>query len=67
MSDQLKHYAVHMASVPGFYAQYDGEVKVWAEDEEQAVERAFRELKRGAFSDRSRSMWRVNKVERLFS
>jgi hypothetical protein len=67
MSDQLKRYAVHMASAPGFYAQYDGEVKVWAEDEDQAVERAFRELKRGAFPDRSRSMWKVGKVERLFA
>lgn len=58
-----RRYAVHMRSVPGFYAQYDGAVKVWAEDEEQAIERAFRELKRTSFPDRSRSMWKVERVE----
>lgn len=65
MADQNKRYSVHMSSVPGFYAQYEGDVKVWAEDEDQAIERAFRELKRGAFPDRGRSMWKVGKVERI--
>jgi hypothetical protein len=55
-------YTVRLSSVPGFYAQYEGDVEVYAEDQEQAVERAFRELKRGAFSDRNSSMWRVVSV-----
>jgi hypothetical protein len=63
VSEQNRKYAVHISSRAGFYAQYDGDVKVWAADEEEAIERAFRELKRGAFPDRSRSMWKVNKVE----
>ena len=66
MNDELKRYSVHLASVPGFYAQYAGEIKVWAEDEDQAIDKAFRELKRGAFPDRGRSMWRVEKVERVY-
>lgn len=60
MSDRLKRYAVTLKSVPGFYAQYGpADVFVFAEDEEAAIDRAFRELKRGAFPDRSRDMWRV--------
>ena len=62
-----KRYSVHLSSRPGFYAQYSGAVKVWAEDEDEAIERAFSELKRGAFPDRGRSMWRVEKVERIYS
>jgi hypothetical protein len=56
-------YKVHMTSTPGFYAQYNGSVDVWAKDEEDAIEKAFRELKRGAYPDRSRNMWKVNRVE----
>lgn len=63
MNDRLNRYEVHMSSVPGFYAQYSGSVKVYAEDEQQAIERAFRELKRGAFPDRGQSMWKVGRVE----
>jgi hypothetical protein len=54
-----------MRSVPGFYEQYDGKVDVWAEDDEQAKERAFAELKRGAFPERSRDMWKVERIEKL--
>lgn len=64
---QWKKYKVWMRSVPGFYAQYDGAVEVYAKDDDDAVDRAFEKLKRGAFPDRSRSMWKVEKVERLFS
>ena len=68
MSDDLKRYAVKLCSKAGPYAQYGpGEVKVWAEDEESAVDKAFRELKRGAFPDRSREMWRVLDVRRVWS
>lgn len=60
----LKAYRVHMRSVPGFYEQYDGHVDVRAHNDDEAIERAFRDLKTGAFPDRSRSMWRVVSVER---
>ena len=61
----MNQYEVHLSSIPGFYAQYEGSLKVWAENDGQAIERAFRELKRGAFPDRNRDMWRVKKVERV--
>lgn len=57
-------YRVWLRSVPGPYEQYDGHVDVFAEDAEQAKERAKRELRRTSFPDRSDSMWRVEKVER---
>lgn len=60
MSDELKRYAVTLKSTPGFYAQYGpADVTVFAADEDEAVDKAFRELKRGAFPDRTRDMWRV--------
>jgi hypothetical protein len=46
-------------------AYYDGHVDVWAEDEEQAEERAISKLQRTAFPDRGRSCWRVVSIERL--
>jgi tRNA(Ile)-lysidine synthase TilS/MesJ len=61
----MKKYNVWIRSVPGFFAQYDGKVTVFAENEDDAVERAFNKLKRGAFPDRSRDMWKVDKVERV--
>jgi hypothetical protein len=64
--DNYKKYKVWMRSVPGFYAQYDGAVKVEAKNDDEAIEVAFRKLKSGAFPERSRDMWRVEKVERLF-
>ena len=54
-----------LRSVPGFYAQYDGYVDVWAEDEEEAVEKALRKIQRESFPDRGRGMWKVDKVERM--
>ena len=60
-------YRVWIRSTPGFYAQYNGKVDVVADDPEQAEDRAFRELKRGAFPDRGRSMWQVEKIEMLGS
>lgn len=61
----MKDYRVWLRSVPGFYAQYDGYVDVYAEDEEEAVEKALRKLQRESFPDRGRGMWRVEKVERI--
>lgn len=63
MEKQYKKYVVWMRSVPGMYAQYDGKVTVYAEDEFEAAENAHIKLKRGAFPDRDRSMWRVEKIE----
>lgn len=68
MSDDLKRYAVTLQSRAGPYAQYGpGDVKVWARDEDEAVEKAFRELRRGAFPDRGPDMWRVLAVTRSFA
>lgn len=58
----MKQYEVWIRSLPGFYAQYDGKVDVWADNEEAAEDLAFLKLKRGAFPDRSRSMWQVEKI-----
>jgi hypothetical protein len=58
-------YRVWMRSRPGPYAQYDGKVDVTADDDEAAVDAAFDKLKRGAFLDRSRGMWRVERVEQI--
>lgn len=67
MADELKRYKVWMRTRGGMYAQYDGAVSVWAEDDDQAIERAFRELKRGAFPDYGRDMWKVERVERVIA
>jgi hypothetical protein len=61
----MNDYKVWMCSKSGPYAQYDGAVKVRASNDEDAIEEAFRILKRGAFPDRSRDMWRVQRVERV--
>ena len=60
-----KEYRVWVRSVPGMYAQYDGKVDVFATDELEAAEKALDKLKRGAFKDRNRSMWKIEKVEEL--
>lgn len=51
-------YTVLCTTVPGMFAQYQCEQEVFAEDEEQAIDMAWRKLKRGAFYDHSHSMWR---------
>ena len=57
-------YTVWLRSKPGFYAQYDGKVDVDdASSEDQAIEGALRKLRLGAFRDRPRSMWIVDRVE----
>lgn len=61
--EEYRKYRVWMRSRPGFYAQYDGKVDVCADNEDQAIERAFAELKRGAFPERGPSMWKVDRVE----
>lgn len=61
----MKHWRVWLRSVPGFMAQYDGYVDVYADDDEAAVDFAFLKLKRGAFPDRDRSCWKIEKIELL--
>lgn len=60
-----KKYEVWLKSVPGFYAQYHGKVTVFARNDDEAEELAFIKLKNGAFPDRTRNMWRVEKVVRV--
>lgn len=59
-------YEVWLKSIPGFYAQYDGKVTVYAPNDNDAIEKAFAKLKNGAFPDRNRSMWKVEKVVRIY-
>jgi len=60
-------YEVAMRSKPGPVEQYNGIVTVFAESEEDAIEAAYRKLKRGAFPDRNRGMWTVDAVTRRYT
>ncbi len=62
----LKKYNVWLRSKPGFYAQYDGKVTVEATDDDHAIKLALKKLRTGAFQDRDDSMWKIEKVERVF-
>ena len=61
----MKKYEVWIRSVPGFYAQYDGKVTVWADNDSEAKDLAYMKLKNGAFPDRSKNMWKTEKVIRV--
>jgi hypothetical protein len=61
----MSEYKVWLHSKPGIQPAYDGYVAVQADDEEAAVRQAQRQLKSGAFPDRSMASWRVDKVERV--
>ena len=64
MSDHYKKFRVFMHSSPGIgWEFYRGKVDVFADDTEQAIDRAKQELKRGAFPDRPSSSWIVERVE----
>ncbi len=63
--DELNKYKVYIRSKPGMYEQYSMCVRVDAYNDEDAIDQALLKLKRGAFPDRTRDMWRVEKVERL--
>jgi 1,2-phenylacetyl-CoA epoxidase PaaB subunit len=63
----MQRYKVHMRSKPGMYEQYNGFVPVYADNEDEAIEAAHRNLRRNAFPDRGPSMWIVEKVERLYN
>jgi hypothetical protein len=60
-------YRVWVRTTPGFHAQYDGKVDVWAADEDGAANAALAELRRGAFSDWNNSFWKIERVERVWS
>ena len=59
----MSSYRVWLRSAPGFYEQYSGKVDVFADDVEEAKQRALQELKRTSFPDRNATMWHVEKVE----
>jgi hypothetical protein len=63
----LHKYRVRLRSAPGMWERYEGNVDVLARDDEQAVDRAIRELGRTSFPDRpSRSSWIVLDVGRAW-
>jgi len=64
---QRTKFRVHARSVAGMYAQYDGHIDVWAYNFHDAEDEAFKALKRGAFPERSRDMWRFHRIERIAS
>lgn len=62
----MKHYRVWMHIRGGISKpSYDGYVDVWAADEQEAVERAKQDLRRGAHWDSAPEDLRVQRVERL--
>ncbi len=62
----MNRYCVWVRSVPGFYEQYNPKEEVFAKNEDEAIEQALKNLKRGAFPERSKNMWRIEKVERVY-
>jgi hypothetical protein len=64
MSDgSWARYEVWLHSKPGpGFEYYEGCVKVWAEGIQEAKERALGQLRRGAFPERSRESWVIDKV-----
>ncbi len=62
----MNKYKVFIRSRPGMYEQYSGTVEVVAENEDDAVDAAFRKLKAGAFPDRNKDMWKLEEVTRVF-
>lgn len=64
--DSWGRFKVVLHSTPSpAYTFYEGSVTVMAADEEHAKERAVGELKRGAFPERSRDCWVIDRVERI--
>lgn len=58
-------YTIEYSSVPGMYAQYNGEFNIRADDDEEAFEQAFFKLKRDCFRDRSSDMWKFKITNRI--
>ncbi|MFW1776617.1 hypothetical protein ACG9XQ_05690 [Acinetobacter baumannii] len=61
-------WTVSLCSTPGPYAQYEGDVRVWAyedADEDTLFRAAVKELSRGAFFDRpSLAFWKLIEVKK---
>lgn len=67
MEDQLNKYKVDYHTKPGVGSTYyEGSITVFAEDDEQAAERAQREVQRNAFRDYNRSHIVIDSVTRSF-
>jgi len=62
LTSEKRLYRVHMRSVPGMYAQYDGHVDVWSDGDDLFLD-AVRELRRTSFPDRHADMWRMTGSE----
>jgi hypothetical protein len=64
----LAFYRVWMRSAAGIWERYEGHVDTWASDEDEAFERAVRQLARSSFRDRPRtSDWQLVRIELLHS
>ena len=61
----MNKYKVYLHTKGGFYAQYDGNVEVDANDEESAKEKALDELKRTSFPDYGRDWWQIDEVKKI--
>ncbi|ATZ62917.1 hypothetical protein [Acinetobacter bereziniae] len=61
-------WIVQLTSTPGMYAQYEGEVKVWADsnaDDDTLFRAAVKKLSNGAFYDRkSLDFWKLISVRK---
>ena len=61
-------WVVTLSSTPGPYAQYEGDVKVWADknaNEDELFRMAVKKLKNGAFFDRgSLDFWKLIEVKK---
>ncbi|MCD9124006.1 hypothetical protein [Cupriavidus sp. UGS-1] len=59
-------YRCHLRSAPGMWAQYDGHVDVYADDQDEVFRLAVRKLAATSFPDRpSLSSWRLEGIERV--
>ncbi len=58
------NYEITIRSRPGFYEQYEKTLRIFADDEAQAEDRAYREM-RLDFPDRGRSMWKTVSIKCL--
>ena len=64
----MKKVRVWLRSKPGMYAQYDGYVDTWVDedaDRDDIFYAACSELKRKSFPDRNAGMWTMEKYEQV--
>lgn len=59
-------FKVTLRSAPGMWAQYEGDVQVFSENEDTAFADAVRKLARSSFPDRpSLTSWICQHIERI--